>query len=414
MDISTNEDLNNDMMNVINDDLSDDEMIQINNNDTLNFYNYYKDNIQNIFNELYEIIGKPHLENDLIQSIFEILQKQKIIINKYDLECVLNTNDIYLNNPKEKLSLEMHFFCRITINKDDKSDEIWACNEEMIMLLADKDEFIYYLNEYENEEGSNISIVSDLSKMKNAILSDKTLFFSNKNLFNISDFKDEFNKNKSFNLMIYFTGINSFNFKTIKNPEKIQLLRNTIELKDKLKNDNAFQYYLYNKHIGLTLNTLMTIDRFIEDKCPYKYFYVNTKFILNETSKIKIKKYIAYYLTKLFDDFHSYEIFFNNLIQSLPNKELDRLRLIYKIMKFIIKNTNNNCYFIFDNIYLDKTLFDVNKICKKLNDKSNLGKNNFVFCFFVQLNTNTLKFLDDEIEEYNFKFINNDNSIRPH
>ena len=163
----------------------------------------------------------------------------------------------------------------------------------------------------------------------------------------------------------------------------------------------------------ITLEILVNIDKSIRINCKIKYFYVNINYILNESSEIRLNQYFAFYLTKLFENYESYESFYNELINSLFNKKVGRLRLLYKILKYIIRKTNKNCYIVFDNIYNDEVFEELYKISKNLNKKLKINmEGKFNFCFFVQLNKNTFHFIDDDNKDIHFKFINNDNSIR--
>jgi hypothetical protein len=394
--------------------------------DSKKFFEFYKNSLNDIFEELYKLIECPKCDsNNYIDILYEKLQMIKQIrLNNYDLICFIKINYIYLKNEKQNLSLEIIYFKKINLQKNNILEEIWVCNDDIAMLICNQDNYIYYLApkffvESLDEEKSIISVISELSELNYAIKNDLTIYSSNTPYFKVSDLKKEFGKKlENLNMQYYLTGVNASNFPPELIPKKIKFLRGNIRFDSILKkNINKFQYYLYNEKIGLTFEILRVMDLFIIENNPKKICYINIDYILIESSKIKLEKYLAFYLSKLFSDYNTFESFYNKLKEKVYKKKCSRIRLIYKIVKYIIKNYNNltdNLFIIFDNIYTKKIFYELDDTFKKLEEK--LKPKNIFFCFCVGLNKNNLDYLKiNKINdnEYNFKFINNDNRIRP-
>ena len=388
------------------------------------FFDAYKNDINDIFEEIYENLNKPKIEGtkviDLLYS--KLLEKGKIEIIKYDLICKLEINDIYLINEKQKLRLQILYLKKAKVKKTDKICEYWVCNDDIAMLLCNQEKYIYYkqlkcLVRTLDEEKYNICIISELSELNYVIMNDIVIYSSNTPYFKISDLKSEFdNRTKNKTMKDYLEGINSYNFETILLPDRVKFLRGNIGLENILqKNKDKFRFYLYNPKIGLTLETLKMIDSFIaKSDNNNQILYLNIDNILNETSKDIFIESLAFYISKLFLKYEKFEEFFQLLKEKITKKNYTRKRIIYKIIKFIIekyKIGNKKLYFILDNFYNYELCKEINEVIKKLDEK--VKTENIYYLFFVQLNNTNLDLLKKNDKDMKFRFINNDNSIRP-
>ena len=390
------------------------------------FYNFYKVNIENILNEIYQRINSPLMEgNNLIDILYKfLLTEEKIELKKYDLICFIEGNYVILKNTEKNLATSVIYLKKMKIQKDEQLNEYWVCNDDIAMLICKKEKYIYYkrpkyiLKNYDDEK-SIVSMIADTSLLNYVIMNDKVIYTSNEPFFRISEFKAEFEKIKEKKTIInYLEGMNSLNFGSLLYPYDVQFLRGNISLENIIKrNKKKLQYYLYNPKIGLTLEILYKIDLNLSANTKDKMFYINVYFIYNQPSKALLEKYLAYNLTKLFDNFNDYEKFYNEFSKKISKKwkkNNTRERLIYKIAKFIIKNYHgcDSLYIFFDNIYNEDIFLKIAEINKKLEEKQNSLKKIY-FCNFVELEIWNLKFINTANKDYNFEFINNDNSIRP-
>jgi hypothetical protein len=197
------------------------------------------------------------------------------------------------------------------------------------------------------------------------------IYSSNVPFFKISDLKSEFeNRTQNKTMKDYLEGINSYNFETILLPDRVKFLRGNIGLEKILrKNKNKFQFYLYNPKIGLILETLKMIDSFIvKSNNDNQILYLNIFNILNETSKDIFIQSLAFYVSKLFLNYKEFEEFFLKLNEKITKKNYTRKRIIYKVIKYIIKNYNignKKLYFILDNFYNYETCTEMNEMLKK-------------------------------------------------
>ena len=150
------------------------------------FFDAYKNDINDIFEEIYENLNKPKIEGtkviDLLYS--KLLEKGKIEIIKYDLICKLEINDIYLINEKQKLRLQILYLKKAKVKKTDKICEYWVCNDDIAMLLCNQEKYIYYkqlkcLVRTLDEEKYNICIISELSELNYVIMNDIVIYSSN-------------------------------------------------------------------------------------------------------------------------------------------------------------------------------------------------------------------------------------------
>ena len=391
--------------------------------DSEKFCRFYNDSINKIFEEIYKAIHSPEAENvNLIYILYqELLKIKKIEIKKYDLVCCIQINYVVLINEKENLYMNMTYFKKVELHKIDKNEEIWVCNDDMAMLLLNKEQFLYYLKPKclisdPNEDPCEMMIISDLSLLNYVIMNNINIYSSDSPFYQLSDLKKEFEKkNEDIKIQNYLKGIHSYNFKPVFCPERVKFLLGNININNILKkNRNQFQNYLYNSKIGLTTEILIKIDSEKIKNESIKYLYINTNLIMYEKSKLILEKYLAFYIAKLFSNYEEFENFYKNLIAKISKKKYSRERILYKIIKYIIKNYNNSfnkCYFLFDNIYNCELCFNIENNFKNLNKK--LVNEKFIFCFFVQLNYCNLFLLKNNNAYYNFTFINNDIRINP-
>ena len=388
------------------------------------FFEVYKNDINDIFDEIYENLNKPKLVgNTAIDLLYNrLLEKGKIEISKFDLICKLEKNYIYLKNEKKNLELQILYLRKAKVQKTLKIDEYWVCNDDIAMLLCNQEKYIYYkeskyLIRSLDEEKTNIILISGLSELNFVIMNDIKIYSSNTPFFKISDLKHEFdNRTQNKTMKDYLEGINSYNFKTILLPDRVKFLRGNIGLGSILrKNKDKFQFYLYNPKIGLTLETLKMIDSLIaRSNNNNQILYLNIYNILNENSKDIFIQYLAFYVSKLFVNYEEFEEFFPKLNEKITKKNYPRKRIIYKVIKYIIKNykiDNKKLHFILDNFYNYEICNEMNEMFKKLEEK--IKTTNIFYLFFVQLNTKNLKLLKKNDKDMKFRFINNDNSIRP-
>ena len=276
-----------------------DDLCEIDSN-TKEFYEYYKDCLNQIFDELLNIIGISEDEsNDYIFSLWEKLKEKdekKIVLEKYQLICIIETSHIYLKNITKNLELEMEYFKKIRLYRNNKLEEHWSCNEAISMLICNKDKYIYIKknnkknSESKDDEDSAKSIISDLSELNYEIKNDHIIFSSNKSLFKVSDLKEEFNKKiENNNIKFYLTGINACNFNSmLLDSKNVDILRSTFSLKNILINQNKnekLKYFLYNENIGLTFELLNLMESFKGDNSPNKIFYLNIDYILKKIQK---------------------------------------------------------------------------------------------------------------------------------
>ena len=387
------------------------------------FCEFYGNKLNDIFEEIYNAIKRPgDEETNLIYILYEVLKKiKKIEIKKYNLICYIEINYIVIKNIKENLWMNMIYLKKVELHKIDKTEEIWVCNDDMAMLTLNKEKFLYYLKpKYlvkDPKEGpSEITIISDLTLLNFVIINDINIYSSDSSFFQLSDLKKEFEKKiEDIKIQNYLEGISSYNFKSIFCPEKVEFLFGNININNILKkNHEKFQKYLYNQKIGLTMELLVKIDKekFINKKI--KFLYVNTSIVFNENSKLIVEKFLAYYIAKLFSNYEEFEKFYGNLIAKISKKKYNRERMLYKIVKYIIKNYESSfdkLYFIFDNIYDYHMCLNMETTYKNLNKK--IQKENIFFAFFVQLNYKNLELLTNNKENSKFIFINNDIRINP-
>ena len=388
------------------------------------FFEVYKNKINDIFDEIYESLNKPKIEGSKVVDLLysKLQEKGKIEIINYDLICKLEINDIYLINEKQNLKLQILYLKKPKVKKEHKTIEYWVCNDDIAMLLCNQEKYIYYkqpkyLVRTLDEESSTISIISELSELNYVIMNDIDIYSSNTPYFKISDLKSEFdNRTKIKTMKDYLEGINSYNFETILLPDRVKFLRGNIALEEILrKNKDKFQFYIYNPKIGLTLETLNIMDSFIARSDNInQILYLNIYNILNENSKDIFIQSLAFYVSKLFVKYEEFEEFFLKLQEKITKKNYTRKRVIYKVIKYIIKNykiSNKKLYVILDNFYDYELCKEINDIIKKLEEKIKIE--NIFYLFFVQLNTTNLDLLKKNDKKMKFRFINNDNSIRP-
>jgi len=357
------------------------------------FFEVYKNKINDIFDEIYESLNKPKIEGSKVVDLLysKLQEKGKIEIINYDLICKLEINYIYLINEKQNLKLKILYLKKAKVKKEDKTIEYWVCNDDIAMLLCNQEKYIYYkqpkyLVRTLDEERSTISIISELSELNYVIMNDIDIYSSNTPYFKISDLKSEFdNRTKIKTMKDYLEGINSYNFETILLPDRVKFLRGNIGLEEILrKNKDKFQFYIYNPKIGLTLETLKIMDSFIarSDNIS-QILYLNIYNILNENSKDIFIQSLAFYVSKLFVKYEEFEEFFLKLQEKITKKNYTRKRVIYKVIKYIIKNykiSNKKLYVILDNFYNYELCKEINDIIKKLEEK-NKNRKYFLFIF---------------------------------
>ena len=368
-------------------------------------------------------MGKPIITgNNLINILYdELCKNEKIELKDFNLICHLETNYIYLSNEDKDINLEVIYMKKVKFKKIDKEEELWVCNDSLSMLLFNKEKFIYYLEskllvKNLKEDPFTVKIISELSELNFAIKNDYVIYSSDSEYFEISIFREEFNKRKENKKMVdYLTGIDSYNFESILWPERVKFLRGNIGLNGIISSNNdKFQYYLHNSRIGISLEILRIIDISINKKTNNKFLYFNVNIILHESSKFILEKYMAHYLTKLFDNYDDFENFYIKLKKNIFQKNCSRIMFIYEIIKFIIENldiSDNKLYFIFDDIYDYEYCFNMAEIYHKMGEK--FPDKKIYFLFFVSLNFTNLDLFKIKKKDYKFRFINNDKEIDP-
>jgi hypothetical protein len=105
--------------------------------DAKKFFEVYKNDINDIFDKIYEILNKPKIEgNSVIDSLYSrLLEKEKIEIINYNLVCKLEINDIYLINEPKNLKLQILYLKKAKVKKSLKTEVYWVCNDDIAMLL---------------------------------------------------------------------------------------------------------------------------------------------------------------------------------------------------------------------------------------------------------------------------------------
>ena len=114
-------------------------------NGLINFYNEYKDNLQDILNLVYNELGCPKINEKLINnsSIINKLKSGPIVIDKYHLQCMFDFNEVVLKKiNNNNCNLKIKYFSKLKINNDEIDKELWVCNKHISIILADN-KYIY-------------------------------------------------------------------------------------------------------------------------------------------------------------------------------------------------------------------------------------------------------------------------------
>ena len=384
----------------------------------INFYETYKYNLQNIFEIFYNKISKFFQDNN-INELRQNIKNEPIKIEEFNLQCESLYNVIILKNTKkENCCIKIDFLEKITIKFENKNtvEELWAFNYQLSIILASTNKYIYfYINEEEdnkNIDNNNISIISNIESIKEAIDNNKIIYSTNRDILNIKKIIEDIDKrdNNISDEKTIFKGVNLYNFEEIKDiVEKIKKLPVDILLEEAIS-ISEYGYFIYNKNIGLTLKILEYFHSQQILKCEKeKYFYLNINRIKRSSNEL-LNVIIIYYLGNLFNDSKLFKAFYDKISNLFLNKIIyyDLLNdIIEEFIKFVKeRNLKKKYYILFDNIYDKKTFEILNKIKEKFQNRSN---NNLIFYLFVQLNNETVDFLSSN----EFTFINNNNDIRP-
>ena len=377
----------------------------------MNFYNTYKDNLNVILNFLYEKLDGETEALDYIE-IYHKIKLKSISIESFNLICEYIVNKIILKNTLvNNCYVDIKFLRKIQLKKGKKIEKIWACNNEIAMILIYTSKYIYYYRN-ENEDMlkdniENISFIGDFDSLDYAIRNNKIIYSTNKNIIERNILKTNKYNTKKLDVNFFFKGINAYNFETKNMPNNYELLPVDINFSFSFlkSNNNCF---LYNSKIGMTLYILNEFYTDIIENKKNKFFYVNINYVKGMKTFFYIKQFLLFYLKNLFENINKFKDYCNEVSDSLFLQNYSELlyQLIEKFLKKTVLNPLENYYFLFDNIYDKDTFLELQKKMAKLE-----LSNNIYFCFFVQLNEETLDFLF--WNKYKFIFINNNNDIRP-
>ena len=377
----------------------------------MNFYNNYKDNLNVILNFLYEKLDGETEALDYIE-IYHKIKLKSISIESFNLICEYIVNKIILKNTLvNNCYVDIKFLRKIQLKKGKKIEKIWACNNEIAMILIYTSKYIYYYRN-ENEDMlkdniENISFIGDFDSLDYAIRNNKIIYSTNKNIIERNILKTNKYNTKKLDVNFFFKGINAYNFETKNMPNNYELLPVDINFSFSFlkSNNNCF---LYNSKIGMTLYILNEFYTDIIENKKNKFFYVNINYVKGMKTFFYIKQFLLFYLKNLFENINKFKDYCNEVSDSLFLQNYSELlyQLIEKFLKKTVLNPLENYYFLFDNIYDKDTFLELQKKMAKLE-----LSNNIYFCFFVQLNEETLDFLF--WNKYKFIFINNNNDIRP-
>ena len=387
----------------------------------LNFYNTYKENLSDIFGKLFQEMLKLTPNINEYSTLLTKIRNHPIIIEEYNIKCYASINEILITN-YDKNNCFIPIDCiKIIKVKDDQLNtkrEIFTFNYQLAMIILSTNKYIYC---YKNEEGDKnliqviqdddnsdeISIISNACTLENEINKNKIIHTTNEDVYNINQLIERINfRNNDLGDPNYFiNGINSYNFRGMKNIENLGTKIDLINSLSTSKNG----FFIYNKEIGLTLKLLdyLHIEQVNKGKHE-KYFYINIDIIGNSNSNNFRKKFIIYYLGNLFNYSEEFKIFYDK-ISYLFSDNLNYSDLLFEIIEKFVefikeKKLNNNFYFFFDNIYNKDTFNILIQKKKKFENEKNIH-----FYFFVQLNRSTVDFLFT----HGFTFINIENNIRP-
>ena len=393
-----------------------------------NFFDNYKNDLEDIFEILYNKLGKLPESTNLIfnHKLIQKLISNPIKIKKHKLICkFLNEKIILESTKKENCSVEIKYLKKITIKNDTNLNKVWICNKQIAILLLKEEKYIYIIKNEINEKEydmDDISLISNDESLEKAIKNQDIIYATKNDIINIDTIGNDIDDNKNFSILSYpynmsffLEGPNSMNFPKIKKkPSEIIKIATSINLEDSLRTDKNICYFLYNKKIGMTTKILSHFNYQKADNNEKRnYLYINVDLIKDKCNKISKKKYFAYYLSKLFQDSTSYKTFFQKITPLILDNNKSFVKLIYEII-LEFKNYNNNkenYYFLLDNIY-SKVIF--NELKNEYEDEtyyelSNIK--NFYFYYFVELNNSTADYLYNS--QIVFRFINNDNYSRP-
>ena len=134
--------------------------------DLINFYNEYKDKIQDILELIYQELGRPKINEKLHnnQDIINKLKTNPIVLKEYNLKCIYAFNKIQLLKISEtNCCLEIKYFSKMHIKSDNNDNkELWVCNNHISMILADNKYLYYSKNDkiIENEKECDIDDIS--------------------------------------------------------------------------------------------------------------------------------------------------------------------------------------------------------------------------------------------------------------
>ena len=383
----------------------------------INFYDNYKDDLEDILDILYNELGKPPLFQDLdsTESIKTKLIENPITIDKYSLKCEYSFDRILLKSYAfENCYLVIKYLGKVKAKIENYAKSMWVCNSEIAMLLLENKSIYYSKNEIsiedEKNDIDNISLISNLTSLEKAIKENKIIYSTKKDIMDINSILikiDEKNNNTHFDMSFILTGINSVNFQEIKDPFKVETLSTKIPLDDSIFSVGKLGYFLYNKNIGMTTQIISTFHS-SKINGSTNYLYLNINYIKNLRSTSMKKQYFAYYLSNLFNDSKSFKKFYQKISPLIIKQNKEYYNLIFEIIiefqKYI--EPKKKYYFLLDNIYSRDTFIELEN---KFKDSKNILNKNSRFYFFVQLNNKTVDFIDNN----HFYFINNDSSIRP-
>ena len=354
------------------------------------FFDKYKKSKQSIFGEIFSYLGGKGFKSkeNFKKKFNELLSKEggkKVLSSGLILKINKYTTKLELTDEESSFTIFIEFLALIKF-KDKMT------NKEKFQYIISQPYFDYYYRKlkknkikykFNNNPEEESSITEDFEE---EVIYNQNLEYISINP-NFDDiYSDIFNILKEKKELKGTTPKNILNDYTLLNfPEIIKEKKDKIKFKPVDFIDYCFDYiYLcYNKKIGLTLYTHMILmNLFKKNK---KFFYCNMDFLTKEVDLKKIRNYLFFYLSFLFEiDGKNGKNNFKDFIENNVMKLIYTYKgeeLIMKILVLLHEKFNDFTFYI-DNV---KTSIQFNLI-KNFIDTYRKDK----IYVLIQINQNTL------------------------
>jgi len=391
----------------------------------------------NIFNELRKIYEKK-IYNNLSQYVqftknFQMIQKtepQSLINNKYQIEIGTNIF-IKFNYNNSDIYFPIYYFNLTKINET--TEPIFSIGYLLYIIkhvYKIKDPYgLTYKNKEYSLDNCTLHNLLETNNLKS--------IFDNPNVINYRELI-EINKIKNIeilNLINEYFNLNHLNLIELKEINKCQILniKNIIEAKNNERllnnsfdfnklNNNIYNNIKFKSYKKIFINNNIFNEIYILDSLQTiflvgkRFFYINLAYIKSLNKDYEKKKYLSFWISKIFPEnkLNEIEKFISENIMPLNSEKNNEyiLKIIEKIVKknneFQDNSENKEIYLIINNInykYDNDLIDNIFKMYKEGKEEYNVHiiefysiKENFLYLIEQIFNNN---------DDYQIEFLNN-------